>query len=98
MKKGNFTEVIIATGANLDGESTALYLQELLVDFPGKITQLARGLPTGSSLDYASNAILNDALQGRQTLKKSRKGQATSEFALLLLFVFMAFAVFFSFS
>lgn len=90
LKKGNYKEVIIATGANLDGEGTALYLQDLLQDFPGRITQLARGLPTGSSLEFASNAILNDALNGRQTLKNAQKGQATSQY-LILLFLLLSF-------
>jgi len=84
LKKGSYQEVIIATGAHLDGEGTALYLQDLLQDFPGKITQLARGIPTGSSIEFASNAILNDALSGRQTLKKSKKGQAVTEYIILL--------------
>ena len=82
LKKHDFKEVIIATGANLDGEATALYLQDLLQDYPGQITQLARGLPSGSALEFASNSILSDALTGRKILKKSNQGQAATEYIL----------------
>ncbi|HVP73842.1 MAG TPA: recombination mediator RecR [Phycisphaerales bacterium] len=61
-------EVILGTNPNLEGDSTALYLGEQLSNRGVKVTRLARGLPTGSQLEYASKAVLADAIQGRQQM------------------------------
>jgi recombination protein RecR len=61
-------EVILGTNPNLEGDSTALYLSDQLIRRGVKVTQLARGLPTGSQLEYASKAVLADAIAGRQSL------------------------------
>ncbi|HEU4914260.1 MAG TPA: recombination mediator RecR [Candidatus Saccharimonadales bacterium] len=61
-------EVILATNASVEGESTALYIQQQLGDRPVKITRLARGLPIGVDLEYADQITLSRALEGRQTL------------------------------
>jgi len=61
-------EVILGTNPNLEGDSTALYLSDQLSKRGIKITRLARGLPTGSQLEYASKAVLADAIQGRQAV------------------------------
>ena len=81
VRDGSFTEVILATGAHLDGEGTALYVMDLLQGFKGQITRLARGLPSGSKLDDSSEAVLSDALKGRHPM---RRGQALTEYALAL--------------
>lgn len=65
---GNVREIIMATNPNLEGDGTALYLSSILAPTGVKITRLARGLPSGSGLEYASNQILADALEGRQQL------------------------------
>lgn len=61
-------EVILGTNPNLEGDSTALYLSDQLGRRGVKVTRLARGLPTGSQLEYASKAVLADAIAGRQTV------------------------------
>ena len=60
------TEVILATNANTEGETTAMYIRKQLDSRPIKITRLARGLPVGSDLEYADQITLGRALQGRQ--------------------------------
>lgn len=59
-------EVILGLNPNLEGDGTALYLAEQIKTRGVKLTRLARGLPAGSSLEYASAAVLADALEGRQ--------------------------------
>jgi recombination protein RecR len=61
-------EVILGTNPNLDGYSTALYLSDQLQRRGVKVTRLARGLPAGSQLEYASKAVLADAIAGRQVM------------------------------
>lgn len=63
---GNVTEVILATNPNVEGEATAMYLQRLIAPLGIKITRLARGLPYGADLEYADDATLSRALEGRQ--------------------------------
>lgn len=62
-------EVILATNASVEGESTALYLQKQIGQKDGvKVTRLARGLPVGVDLEYADQITLSHALEGRQKL------------------------------
>ena len=61
-------EIILATNASVEGESTALYIQQQIGDRPVKITRLARGLPIGVDLEYADQITLGRALEGRQAL------------------------------
>ena len=61
-------EIILATNASVEGESTALYIQQQMGDRDVKITRLARGLPIGVDLEYADQITLGRALEGRQTL------------------------------
>lgn len=65
---GNFTEVIMATNPTVEGDGTALYISNLLRDFDVRLTRLARGITTGSILEYTNKEILSDALTGRQPL------------------------------
>jgi recombination protein RecR len=60
-------EVIMATNPTLEGDGTALFIANLLQDRPIRITRLARGIPTGSVLEFANKEMLADALQGRQS-------------------------------
>jgi recombination protein RecR len=61
-------EVIIATNASVEGESTALYIQKQIPNPEVKITRLARGLPVGVDLEYADLITLGRALDGRTAL------------------------------
>lgn len=65
VESGQIKEVVMATNPNLEGDGTALYITSLLSDTEVKITRLARGLPTGSSIEFASKNILSDAISGR---------------------------------
>ena len=61
-------EVIMATGSNVEGELTAMYISKLLKPLGVKVTRLAYGLPVGSDLQYADSVTLTRALMGRQEL------------------------------
>ncbi len=62
------TEIILATNASVEGESTALYIQQQVGDRDVKITRLARGLSVGVDLEYADQITLGRALEGRTQL------------------------------
>ncbi len=66
--KDNVSEVILATNASVEGESTALYIQKHISNDTIKITRLARGLPVGTDIDYADQITLSRALEGRTSL------------------------------
>ena len=68
VREGSVKEVIMATNPNMAGDGTSLYISSLLKAAGVKITRLARGLPTGSTLEYASGKMLTDAIIGRQQL------------------------------
>jgi len=59
------SEIILALNPNVEGEATTLYLSKLLKPLGAKITRIARGLPVGSDLEYADEATLSRALEGR---------------------------------
>ncbi len=61
-------EIILATNASVEGESTALYISQQIGDRPVKLTRLARGLPIGLDLEYADQITLSRALEGRTGL------------------------------
>ncbi|MHC4175961.1 MAG: recombination mediator RecR [Planctomycetota bacterium] len=63
---GSFKEVIMATNPTQEGDGTALHISNLLRELPVRITRLARGLTTGSVLEFANDEVLADALSGRQ--------------------------------
>ncbi|MGH2271934.1 recombination mediator RecR [Anaerohalosphaeraceae bacterium U12dextr] len=65
IRTGTVKEVVMATNPNLEGDGTALYIQSLLSGMNIKVTRLARGLPTGSTIEFASGNILADAILGR---------------------------------
>jgi recombination protein RecR len=61
-------EVILGLNPDLEGDGTALYLADEIGRGPVRVTRLARGLPTGSHLEFANKAVLGDAIQGRQPM------------------------------
>lgn len=70
IRKDKVKEVIIATNASVEGESTALYLQKYINDsnIKVKMSRLARGIPVGVDLEYADQITLGHALEGRRQL------------------------------
>jgi recombination protein RecR len=66
LQGGTVKEVIMATNPTLEGDGTALYLSSLLAPTGVRITRLARGLPSGSVLEFANSQMLADALEGRR--------------------------------
>ena len=68
IEEDSVAEIILATNASVEGESTALYIQQQIGDRDVKITRLARGLPIGVDLEYADQITLSRALEGRQLL------------------------------
>ena len=68
LQDGVVKELILATNTNLEGEQTAMYLNQLLSPLGIRITRLARGLPFGTELEYADDTTLTRALEGRQVL------------------------------
>jgi len=61
-------EIIIATNPNSEGEMTALYIREQLKDCDVHVTRIARGIPSGSQLEFASASMLADAMEGRREM------------------------------
>lgn len=61
-------EIILATNASVEGESTALYIQKMIGERLVTVSRLARGLPIGVDLEYADQITLTRALEGRQAL------------------------------
>lgn len=70
IKKDKVQEVIIATNASVEGESTALFLQKYIKDagLEVQLSRLARGIPAGVDLEYADQVTLVHALEGRKAL------------------------------
>ena len=65
---GGVEEVIMATNPDPEGEATAMYLARLLKPFQVRVSRLAYGIPVGSHLEYADDATLMRALEGRQIM------------------------------
>lgn len=66
--KGEIREVIMATNPDTEGEATAMYIARLLKPFGVRVTRLAYGIPVGSHLEFADEATLTRALEGRQEI------------------------------
>jgi len=70
IERGGVRELILGTNPNLDGDATALHIQELVKHrYPDvAVTRLARGLAAGTQIEYANKNVLADAIAGRQRL------------------------------
>ena len=66
--QGDIQEIIMATNPDTEGEATAMYLARLLRPFGVRVTRLAYGIPVGGHLDFADDATLMRALEGRREL------------------------------
>jgi len=69
VRSGQVKELVMATNPTLDGDGTALYIASLVKGLPVRITRLARGLPSGSTIEYANDKVLADAILGRQLIQ-----------------------------
>lgn len=61
-------EIVLGLNPTVEGDGTALYLADRLRPLPVRVSRLARGLPTGGSLEFANKAVLADAISGRQSM------------------------------
>jgi recombination protein RecR len=68
VRRGNFSEIIMATNPTVEGDGTALFITNQLAEYPVQVTRLARGITNGSVLEYVNREILADALSGRQKM------------------------------
>lgn len=68
LRIGDIEEIIIATNPSMEGDATAMYLQQQIAPLGIRLTRLARGLPMGGDLEYADQNTLRRALDGRQEL------------------------------
>ena len=68
LESGEVEEVILATNPSMEGDATAMYLNDRIMPFGIRVTRLARGLPVGGDLEYADQNTLLRALAGRQKL------------------------------
>lgn len=68
LKQNNITEIILATDADTEGETTALYLTKLIKPLGVKITRIGVGIPMGSNLEYADSATLSKAMEARREI------------------------------
>ena len=68
VKEDKVKEIIIATNSNAEGETTALYLSKELKQFKVKVTRIAYGIPVGGDLEYADQATLIRAMEGRHSI------------------------------
>ncbi len=73
VKAGKFKELIMATNPTVEGDGTALSITNRLEGTKIKITRLARGITTGSSLEFANNEMLADAISGRQRFDQEER-------------------------
>ena len=67
VKEDNVQEIVMATNPTLEGDGTSLFISNLLAGSSVRITRLARGIASGSVLEFANKEMLADALRGRQT-------------------------------
>jgi len=61
-------EVIVATGTNVEGEATAAFIAERLLEFPVKVTRIASGVPMGGDLKYVDQVTLKRAMESRNVI------------------------------
>jgi recombination protein RecR len=68
LRKDKVQELILALNPTVEGDTTALYLQKLLKDFPVEVSRLASGLPVGGDLEYTDRLTLSRSFRGRVKL------------------------------
>lgn len=68
LQNSDVTELILATNPTIEGEATAMYIARLVKPSGIKVTRIAHGLPVGGDLEYADEATLSKAMEGRREL------------------------------
>ena len=68
IKKGSFKEIILATNFTNEGNATAQYIRDILIDSEIKISRIARGLPMGGEIEYVDSGTLAQALEDRKNI------------------------------
>lgn len=68
VRSGQFKEIVMATNPTVEGDGTALHIVNLLEGMPVRVTRLARGITSGSVIEFANKEMLSDALDGRREL------------------------------
>ncbi|MGD2120191.1 MAG: recombination mediator RecR [Gemmatimonadota bacterium] len=68
LEDGGVEEVIVATNASVEGEATAVYLENVVRPLGPRVTRLARGIPVGSDLEYVDGTTIAEALSGRREM------------------------------
>jgi recombination protein RecR len=71
-------EVILATSPSVEGEATAVYLEDVLRPLGVRVTRLARGIPVGSDLEYVDGSTLAEALAGRHEVRSAEGRQGSA--------------------
>ena len=66
--QGVVQEIILATNASVEGEATAVYLEQQVRPLGPRVTRLARGIPVGSDLEYVDGTTIAEALSGRREM------------------------------
>lgn len=70
IKSENIKEVILALGADVEGDATSFYIAKRLAQYGVKISRIAHGIPAGGGLEYADQVTLSKALEGRHEIDK----------------------------
>ena len=68
ISQGKIKEVVLATSTNIEGETTAAYIAELLENYPVKVTRIASGVPIGGDLKYVDQVTLKKAMETRHVI------------------------------
>ena len=68
IKKSNFKEIILATNFTNEGNATAQYIRDILIDSEIKISRIAKGLPMGGEIEYVDSGTLAQALEDRKNI------------------------------
>ena len=68
ISQGKIKEVVLATSTNIEGETTAAYIAELLENHPVKVTRIASGVPIGGDLKYVDQVTLKKAMETRHVI------------------------------
>lgn len=71
VNRGEVQEVILATNPDLEGDGTAMLVSELLANAEVKVSRIARGVPTGSQIEYMNQSIIRDAMTERRSFRPS---------------------------
>jgi recombination protein RecR len=71
VRAGGVDEIVIGTNPDYEGDATALHLRKRLAELPVTVSRLARGIASGSAIEYSNSAMLADALAGRARMDAS---------------------------